>query len=152
LQKLREGASGEVYLVESNASGERMILHLLARDLSSFLVAQFLDEAKRCQEIHHPHLVRYLASGRTPDGRGYVLTDYVYGDDLKTHLNREGPLVPEDVPRLFAPLCEAMHEAHQRGVLHRDLRPHNIVVVGNLRSYQPKVTDVGSACCARTRC
>ncbi len=146
-RKLATGASAEVFLAKEEATGQEVVVKLLRPDLSadSELAQRFLDEARICRQLSHPNVVKHLAEGRGPDGRLFQVTEYLDGEDLKTHLRGSPPLSEADLVRLALPLCAAVDHLHEHGILHRDLKPDNVVLVGGLQAFRPKLIDFGSA-------
>jgi serine/threonine-protein kinase len=101
---------------------------------------RFRTEAEAAGALQHPHIVRVFEVGEL-DGRPYFTMDYIAGAGLDRRL-ADGPLAPEDAARVVAAVAEALEYAHQRGILHRDLKPHNILLDAADR---PLVTDFGLA-------
>lgn len=104
-------------------------------------IERFAREAKAAQALDHPHIVRVLDSGR--DGDTYFIAmEYVNGPDLKGHLRRMGRLEPADVERIGQAVCEALDYAHRQGIIHRDVKPQNILLAPD---GTVKVADFGIA-------
>src|SRR5690348_11431733 len=92
--------------------------------------AQFLEEARRLQEISHPGVVKVLASGELPDGRPYLAMEKLAGPTLAAKL-ATGALPLGRAVALFEQLSGAVQALHDRGLVHRDLKPENVVLVGD---------------------
>ncbi|MDQ3095837.1 MAG: serine/threonine protein kinase, partial [Actinomycetota bacterium] len=91
---------------------------------------------------NHPNIVTAYASGMTGEGSPYLLLPYVPGGSLQDRLRREGPLSPDEAVSLGAKLASALSAAHAAGVLHRDVKPDNVL----LSPYgEPQLTDFGIA-------
>jgi hypothetical protein len=103
-------------------------------------VARFLREAEAAANLQHPNIVAIHEVGEH-DGQHYFSMDYVAGRDLGTVV-KDGPLSPQAAARYLKIIAEAVHFAHQRGTLHRDLKPQNVLIDA---SDQPRVTDFGLA-------
>jgi serine/threonine-protein kinase len=93
---------------------------------------RFLQEARAVARLQHPHLVRLYEFGEVPGGGGatsqpYLVLEYVSGGSL-ADLLRGSPLPPKAAARLVETLAEAIHYAHQQGVIHRDLKPANVLL------------------------
>ncbi|MCY4346502.1 MAG: protein kinase [Aestuariivita sp.] len=102
---------------------------------------RFLDEARVMAQFSHPNLVgisRFFAE----NGTAYIVMDYVEGESLTTFLNREAPLTESALRRILEPLLDALAMMHAEGVLHRDIKPDNIVLCEDGR---PVLLDFGSA-------
>ncbi|MFZ5468171.1 MAG: serine/threonine-protein kinase [Myxococcota bacterium] len=148
VRKLADGAVAEVFLSRDRGSGgAEVVLKVLRKELTTdpSVVGRFLDEAKICQTLEHAGVVRHLASGRLADGRVYLVNELLQGEDLGSYLRKNGPLAPADLVQLAVPLCEALDYVHQRGVVHRDLKPDNVFLPGGLRAFRPKLLDFGLA-------
>src|SRR5256885_9836017 len=96
------------------------------------LKKKFAEMAEAASKLTHPMLARTLHSAALPDGRWSVSFEQLSGESLQEHLDRDGPLTLDDAVQLTLLLCEAVDAAHQRGVLHGDICPANIVLVGGL--------------------
>jgi formylglycine-generating enzyme required for sulfatase activity/serine/threonine protein kinase len=95
-------------------------------------VDRFSRELSLVAALHHPHIVRLIDSGALPDGAPFMVLEYLRGDTLAEHIAR-GPLPPRVALRLMTHTLEALRHAHQHGVIHRDLKPQNIMVTGDDR-------------------
>ena len=89
---------------------------------------RFLDEARILARLDHPNIVM-LHNFKQDRGRMLILMQFVDGEGLDLILAREGPMHPERACLLFAPLCDALHHAHEHGIIHRDLKPSNVMVI-----------------------
>ncbi|MGQ0508017.1 MAG: protein kinase domain-containing protein [Myxococcaceae bacterium] len=147
LRVLARGAAAEIFLGRDSQSNADVVLKVLRPELGadSELSQRFLDEARLCQGLEHPNIVRHLSFGRDTDNRLFLVSEYLDGEDLKTYLRGHPPLSPEQLIELMLPICSALESVHMQGVLHRDLKPENVVLVGGLEAYQPKLIDFGNA-------
>ena len=129
IELVGEGASGAVYLAEHEEKGERVALKVLADDLAhdDRFRQRFLRESTIAAGARHPHVVGILDFGEA-DGAVYLAMRYIEGADLRELLGDDGPLDPEGALRLVAQVGEALDEAHARGLVHRDVKPANILV------------------------
>jgi len=103
-------------------------------------VERFLREAEAAANLQHPNIVAIHEVGEH-DGQHYFSMDYVAGRDLGA-LVKDGPLSPRRAARYVKIIAEAIQFAHQRGTLHRDLKPQNVLIDG---ADQPRITDFGLA-------
>ncbi|HEX4142207.1 MAG TPA: serine/threonine-protein kinase [Pirellulales bacterium] len=111
------------------------------RDGQSGLSADLLHEARSVAQLDHPNIVRLLDAGETPQGLGYVVYEYVDGETLEQTIDRNQYNHAEAV-EWVAQVAEALHYAHQRRIVHRDVKPANILLDSAGR---PKVLDFGLA-------
>ncbi|MEM9293999.1 MAG: serine/threonine-protein kinase [Acidobacteriota bacterium] len=105
------------------------------------LVRRFRGERQILANLEHPYIARLLDGGTTPDGRPYLVMEYVDGEPITDFCDRHRLSVDERV-RLLIKVCRAVHFAHQRLVVHRDLKPGNILVTTD---GEPKLLDFGIA-------
>src|SRR3954469_3649127 len=143
LELIGEGAGGAVYLAENEASGERVALKVLAEELAhdDRCRRRFLRESTIAAGLHHRHVVRIIDFGET-DEAVYLVMRHVDGCDLRELLARNGPLAPEDALRVVAEIGPPLDDAHPRGLVHRDVKPANILVERDGEAY---LTDFGLA-------
>ncbi|MDQ3895579.1 MAG: serine/threonine protein kinase, partial [Actinomycetota bacterium] len=139
-----EGAMGAVHLAE-DADGNPVALKLLSAELArdERFRRRFLRETEVAASLDHPHIVPTLASGEE-DGRLYLAMAYVEGYDLR-ELRREGRLEPERALRLLAQVADALDAAHAAGLVHRDVKPGNVLVAGEAEDERAFVCDFGLA-------
>lgn len=145
VRTLAQTAQCEVLLVGSGPARQVWKILRLSACSDPEALGRFMDEAVVCQRLNHPGVVRSVGAGRLPDGRLYLATEYLEGITLAEHLATRGPLAPDQALRLFAPICDALAYMHRRGVIHRDLRPGNIMLCGGLAAFRPRIMDFGLA-------
>jgi serine/threonine protein kinase/streptogramin lyase len=124
-----EGAMGAVYLARDARQGRRIALKVLAPELArdERFRQRFLRESELAASLDHPHIVSTVGTGEE-DGDLYLAMEYVEGSDLRELLRQEGRLDPERTLDLLDQIAEALDEAHRRGLVHRDVKPGNILV------------------------
>jgi serine/threonine protein kinase len=125
LRLIGRGGMGAVHLVHDTRLGRDVALKVLDVP-GGDLAARLMHEARVLARLEHPNIVPVHDTGRLPDGRVYYAMKYVRGDRLDEWLARSPPRPA--VLRLFQRVCEAVAFAHARGVVHRDLKPHNVMV------------------------
>jgi serine/threonine-protein kinase len=140
------GSMGAVYEGVCTATGHRHAIKVLRPALASLPVARdrFLNEAKLTARIRHPHIVDVTDVGNDA-GRVYFVMELLNGEDLARRLQRSGTLPAAEIADIMLPVCDAVAEAHRRGVTHRDLKPSNIFLLVRGRRPFPVVLDFGIA-------
>src|SRR5437870_1730340 len=143
---LGEGAMGTVYLAEETRTGRRVALKLLAPELArdERFRRRFLRETELAASLEHPHVVPIIASGEE-DGTLYLAMVYVEGADLRKVLRRDGRLEPKRALDLIAQVAKALEMAHKAGLVHRDVKPGNILVAEGPEGEHAYVCDFGLA-------
>jgi len=136
IKLIGEGSGGAVYLAEQEAGSERVALKVLADGLAhdDRFRRRFLRESTIAAGLRNPHIVPILDFGED-DGRAYLAMRHIDGVDLRELLARDGPLEPEEALRLVAQVGAALDEAHARGLVHRDVKPANILVARDGTAY-----------------
>lgn len=126
-----EGAMGRVYRAHhARLDNHRYAIKVLIGDLaaSSTMRLRFEREAQNASRLDHPNVVNVIDYGNTERGLHYLVMDLVEGSSL-ADVARLGPMPAERVTRLAHQLCEGLDHAHERGVIHRDFKSDNILVV-----------------------
>ena len=143
---LGEGAMGTVYLAQETSTGRRVALKLLAPELArdERFRRRFLRETELAASLDHPHAVPTLASGEE-DGTLYLAMAYVEGSDLRKLLRGEGRLEPERALNLIEQVASALDAAHAAGLVHRDVKPGNILVAQRHDGEHAYICDFGLA-------
>ena len=127
LDKLGQGGMGGVYRVEDSVLGRQVAMKVVAvPDGTSSLAERLLREAQIIARLEHPGIVPVHDVGTLPDGRVFYTMKLVQGKRLDAHAAELGT-IPERL-RLVQRICDAVSFAHARGVLHRDLKPQNVMV------------------------
>src|SRR4051812_8511159 len=143
---LGAGAMGTVYLAEETTRGRRVALKLLAPELANDerFRSRFLRETELAASLDHPHVVRTLASGEE-SGMLYLAMAHVEGADLRKLLRSEGRFNPERAIDLIGQVGSALDAAHAAGLVHRDVKPANILVERTEAGERAYVCDFGLA-------
>jgi tRNA A-37 threonylcarbamoyl transferase component Bud32/streptogramin lyase len=141
-----EGAMGAVYLAEDTRRGEKVALKVLAPELArdDRFRQRFLRESQLAGALDHPHIVPTIASGEE-DGVLYLAMAYVEGSDLRELLRRDRRLEPERALDLIGQVADALDAAHGAGLVHRDVKPGNILVSAGPDGEHAYVCDFGLA-------
>jgi DNA-binding NarL/FixJ family response regulator len=138
------GGMGVVYRATDLALGRPVALKLMAPRLASDRVfrARFESECRLAAAIDHPHAVEVFHAGEE-DGRLYVTMRYVDGTDLRAILRAEGRLEPERALHVVHQVAGALDEAHRRGLVHRDVKPGNVLVAKRHDGERAFLSDFG---------
>jgi serine/threonine protein kinase len=138
------GGMGRVYKGVHPSIGSRVAVKVLSRECADRpdLVERFFSEARAVNMIRHESIVNVLDLAQLPDGRPYIIMEYLDGAPLADIVGKRGPLPLGGLARLIAEVLDALAAAHAKGIVHRDLKPDNIYVTPAGR---PKVLDFGIA-------
>lgn len=143
LELIAEGGMSTVYRARQTTDGVVVALKILRDQYAGDreFLERFAREARAAETLTHPNVVRVLETGR--DGQTYFIAmEYVDGIDLKVHLRRMGRLEAADTERIARSVCEALDYAHHQGIVHRDIKPQNILLASD---GTVKVADFGIA-------
>jgi serine/threonine protein kinase len=148
---LGEGGMGRVYLARhTRIAQKRVAVKVLHHEFggNSQVLARFQREAEAAAAISHPNVVTVLDIDVTPRGMPYLVCEYLEGIDLADHLKEVKRLDVLDALSVTRQLCRGLGAAHARGVIHRDLKPPNVFLVGDFSKGAParlfaKVLDFG---------
>jgi serine/threonine protein kinase/ABC-type oligopeptide transport system substrate-binding subunit len=140
------GATGTVFLATEISSGARVALKVLKPELADNerFRERFLRESRVAATLDHPHITKTLAAGEE-SGVLYLAMAYVEGSDLRELLRREGRLEPSSAIDLVAQVADALDAAHEAGLVHRDVKPGNILVSADADRTNAFVCDFGLA-------
>jgi beta-lactam-binding protein with PASTA domain/predicted Ser/Thr protein kinase len=143
MRKLGAGGMADVYLAEDEELGRRVAIKILndrhANDEQ--FVERFRREAKNAAGLSHPNIVSIYDRGEA-EGTYYIAMEFLEGRTLKELLIARGPMAIADAITFVRQILNALRFAHRKGVVHRDIKPHNVMVDGDGRL---KVTDFGIA-------
>jgi eukaryotic-like serine/threonine-protein kinase len=139
----------EVFLARDRILGRDLALKVLREDFAkdADFLSRFQREAVSAASLNHPHVVQVYDQGHAEDGRLYIAMEHVPGGSLKDLTTRRGPLDPAEAARLAAQVAETLGAAHERGIVHRDVKPQNVLID---EAGDAKVADFGIALAAST--
>ena len=134
--EIGRGGMGVVYLAHQSFPERKVALKLLSPDLADdpAFRERFIRESNAAAAIEHPNIVPVHAAGED-GGRLYLAMRYVEGTDLRSTLERDGALSPERAARICAQIADALEAAHERGLVHRDVKPGNILLDSREHAY-----------------
>jgi serine/threonine-protein kinase len=130
VSKIGEGGMGEVYLAEHSLLKRKAAVKLLLAEFTAeeMVVKRFINEARATSQLVHPGIVQIFDFGKTPDGKTYMIMEFLEGETLHARL-KKGRLPIKDALRVARQVAEALAVAHANKVVHRDLKPENVFLV-----------------------
>ena len=146
-QKIGEGGFGSVFRGRQVATGRPVALKVLhPHNVSDpTVVARFRREAEACSRLTDPHTVTIYDFDRTDDGILYLAMELLRGRPLQDLQREEGPLAPARVVEILDQAAQALGEAHEKGIVHRDMKPENLMIETRDGTDAVKVLDFGIA-------
>ena len=143
LRPIGQGGMAEVFQARDLNLQRQVAIKLLKRDYitEEAFKNRFLQEARAAANLLHPNIVTVYDFGQAQD-QYFIVMEYVQGTDLKTLLNRRGRLPAEEAVDFMIQICSGVGYAHRAGLVHCDLKPHNMLVTSDNRV---KITDFGIA-------
>jgi serine/threonine protein kinase/tetratricopeptide (TPR) repeat protein len=143
LEELGKGGMGEVYKVRDEKLDEEMALKVLKSEIAANkdMIERFKNELKFARKIAHRHVCRMYDLNEEEE-TPYITMEFVQGEDLKSTIRKSRKFKEEDAIAVAKQVCEGLEEAHALGVVHRDLKPQNIMIDKNGNA---KVMDFGIA-------
>jgi serine/threonine protein kinase len=142
-EQLGAGGMAEVYLGKDRVLGRTVAVKTLLAQYGGdpHFIERFRREAQHAAALNHPNVVSVYDTG-SDDGTHYIVMEYVEGKTLRDVIREEGPLLPERVAEIGADVCAGLAFAHSHGIVHRDVKPANIMIT---TTGAVKVTDFGIA-------
>ncbi len=141
LEKVAEGGMGTIYKGRHRDTGQVVAIKIMPPHMASnaVMLKRFEQEFRAASRLDHPNIVRAIDYG--DDGKSpYLVMEFVEGESLGQKLEREGPMAEADAIRLIAQVAQGLHRAHKQGLIHRDVKPDNILVTTD---GQAKLADLG---------
>ncbi len=143
------GGMGDVFAGVHPVIGKRVAIKVLKPAIAAQpeFVARMLDEARVVSALRHRAIVDIFTFGTLPDGRPYLVMEYLEGAPLDAVLADQGRLPPDEAMRFLVQICAALAAVHAQGVVHRDLKPANVFLVpdGRPGGREVKLLDFGLA-------
>ena len=129
-RELARGGMSRVFVAVERSLGRRVVIKVLAPELlTGISAARFQREIQVTANLQHPHILPVLAVGISGDLHYYV-TPFVEGESLRAKIEKEGALAVEDAVNILQDVADALAHAHERGVIHRDVKPGNVLLSG----------------------
>ena len=129
VEPLAEGGMGAVFRARRRLLGDEVAIKIVRSDIGGDQAARerFLREARACAQLRHPNIVSILDYNLDAAGRPFLVMELLNGRSLRQEIGIRGALPIEEVQAIIGPLCGALQLAHGQGILHRDVKPANIV-------------------------
>ena len=142
-ESLGKGGQGQVFLAQHRENeGLKVAIKMLLPGAQPDDIDLLFREAKEMASLNHPHIVRITDFSTDKDPfHPYMVMEYIVGGSLATLLEDATELNPEQIANIALRLCDALNEAHKKGIVHRDIKPQNILMDG----LNPKLADWGIA-------
>ena len=141
-----EGGFGQVWCARRQADGVLVAIKVLHPELvqSVDALTRFQREHEAVLErLHHRNVVQGLGHGTLPDGRPYLILEYIEGPSLREVLHERGAIPPADMLAILEPLCDALNVAHDEGLVHRDVKASNVILARDRAGIRPVLLDFG---------
>ena len=129
-REIGTGGMGTVYLATHLGLERPVAVKIIRREFASDadVADRFLREARTMAKLHHPHAAMIFDAGNLPDGRHFIVMEFVEGETLSQLLAREGRFAASRAVDIATQICDVLEEAHRLGIIHRDLKPSNILL------------------------
>jgi eukaryotic-like serine/threonine-protein kinase len=139
-----EGAMGAVWRARNLALDAPVAIKVLSSTANSGMLRErLLREARAAASLTHPAIVKVFDVDQTAEGDPFIVMELLQGRSLGTLLSMNGPLSDVQAVRLLLPIADALRVAHDKGLVHRDVKPDNICIVEAEEGVQPKLLDFG---------
>ncbi len=138
---LAEGGMGAIFRARNRDTGQEAAIKILHPGYAKHeeFVGRFIQEARAAGRLAHPNIIKVYNVGKTTNGRYYFTMELVRGSTLTQKI---ALLTPQETARMFLDIADALDYAHKRGIIHRDIKPDNILIG---QDGEPKLTDLGIA-------
>jgi serine/threonine protein kinase len=141
IEKVAEGGMGAIYKGRHRETGQLVAIKIMPKHMASnkVLLRRFEQEFRAASQLDHPNIVRGYDFGYVDD-MPYLVMEFVEGESLGTMLERQGRMPVNDAIKLIVQVAQGLHRAHKQGLIHRDVKPDNILVT---RDGTAKLADLG---------
>jgi len=143
LEHIATGGQAVVWRARHIALDRLVVVRMMREDLAHHpsLALRFVEEGRVLASLESEHIARILDYGRLPSGVPFMVMEYLQGQDLRALLTTEGPLPISTAASFVIQACMGIEEAHEKGVVHRDLKPDNLFFCSNAKRI--KILDFG---------
>jgi serine/threonine-protein kinase len=144
IKQIGSGGMAEVYLAYDETLEREVAFKVLNQKYAENkeAIERFRREARNAASLSHPNIVAIHDRGETEDGTYYIVMEYMEGGTLEDLIQQDGPLPPQRATEITLQVAHALQVAHEKGVIHRDIKPQNILLS---KSGEAKVADYGIA-------
>ncbi|MBI1913518.1 MAG: serine/threonine protein kinase [Planctomycetes bacterium] len=141
VEKIAEGGMGSIYKGRHRETGQIVAIKVMPRHLAnnSVLLRRFEQEFRAASQLDHPNIVRGLDFGNLGN-MPYLVMEYIEGESLGARLEREGRMPHHEAIRIIVQVAQGLHRAHKQNLIHRDVKPDNILVMPDGTA---KLADLG---------
>lgn len=141
LSKIADGGMGSVYKAKHTHTGEIYAIKIVPANMANnqVLVKRFEQEFKAASTLDHPNIVRAVDFGYEA-GSPYLVMEYVEGETLGQRIDHQGRIPEKEAVRIIAQIAQGLHKAHSHGMVHRDVKPDNILIKPDGTT---KIADLG---------
>src|SRR5688572_25993073 len=143
IERIGRGGMGMIFKARDPILDRLVALKVISRDIdiTDELRARFFREAQACARLSHPNIVTVYDMGED-DSRLFIVMELLDGEELRRLISERRPSALEDKLAIMVQVCEGLHYAHEKGIVHRDIKPGNIMVSP---TGQAKILDFGIA-------
>src|SRR5688572_2552243 len=122
---------GVVYKARQTSIDRMVAVKMLSSDLAKDRnwVQRFYNEAKACSRLHHPNTIRIFDFGQTREGQLFMAMELLEGLSLRQVIAQQSPIDPERVLKIVIQCCASLSEAHNLGIIHRDIKADNVFLI-----------------------
>src|SRR5690348_8882118 len=147
IEEVARGGMGTVYEARHVVLPRRAALKVMHAELKRHpgMATRIVQEASILEDVRHPGIVRVYECNLLEDRRPYIAMEFVEGQTLASRLQHGVTLAPVEIATFLAHVCDVLASVHARGVVHRDLKPDNLILTPNDRDFPLRVIDWGVA-------
>src|SRR5579885_2862944 len=139
-----EGGAGQVFKCKDTVLDKDVAIKILHVELNE-MAARLHRESVALAKMKHDRIIAVTDFGKTDEGTVYLVTEYIPGRTLSQIIRESGPLAMEQALDVFIQICDGLAYAHQKGVLHRDVKPSNVIFTPEAHLRSLKILDFGIA-------
>ena len=147
LERIGEGGTGVVYKAKQLSVDRVIAIKVLGAHVSTdpSWVKRFHNEARAASRLDHPNTVRLIDFGQTKEGLLFIAMEFLHGKSLRDIIDKEGRLPAARALKIVSQMCQSLQEAHNQGIIHRDIKPDNVHIEQRNNNDFVKVLDFSVA-------